>query len=152
GYAFGLFLIPVRIAGEFIGEQMGLALASLIDPLAEGSSAVMTQIFELIGTLIFFSLDGHHLFLATLHKTFARWPVGGSWFPVPMAHLLNGAASAQEMGILLAAPLAACMFIASVVLALMARAAPQLNIWSIGFTLRVLVGLVGVALLLPHLG
>lgn len=152
GYAFSMFLVPVRIAGEFIAEEMGLSMASLVDPLAENSSAVITQIFEMLGTVIFLGLDGHHLFLATLNSTFTRWPVGGSLFPVPLTHLVDGVASAQEWGMLLAAPIGICLFIASVVMAFMARAAPQMNIWSVGFALRVVVGLVAAVVVLPHLG
>jgi flagellar biosynthetic protein FliR len=152
GFAFGLVLVPARVAGEYIGQEMGLSMASLADPMAESQSGLMGQVFEMLGVLIFFGLDGHHVFLAALHGSFARVPVGGCMGAVPVGALVAGVASAEEWGLLLAAPLAVCLFITSVVLALMARAAPQLNILSVGFGLRLAVGLVAVLVLLPEIG
>ncbi len=152
GFAFGLFLVPVRIAGEYIGQEMGLTLGSLSDPTSESSSTAVTQILEMLGILLFLGLDGHHIFLAALHSTFLRWPVGGALPGLPVAHLVYGAAAAQEWGLLLAAPVGVCLFLTTVVLALMARVAPQLNIFSVGFALRLGVGLAALLLLLPELG
>jgi flagellar biosynthetic protein FliR len=151
GYGFSLFLLPARIAGEFIGQEMGLALASLTDPSAESSATLLGQLFEIIGALVFFGLDGHHVWLAALHATFARWPIGSSISPLPVAPLVSGLTQAHEWGLLVAAPLAACLFVTSVLLALMARAAPQLNLLSVGFTLRLGVGLVAAVVFLPDL-
>jgi flagellar biosynthetic protein FliR len=152
GYAFGLVLVPARVAGEYIGQEMGLSMASLADPMAESQAGLMGQVFEMLGVLIFFGLDGHHVFLAALHGSFTRVPVGGSIGVVPVAALVSGAASAEEWGLLLAAPLAVCLFITSVVLALMARVAPQLNVLSVGFGLRLAVGLVAAFVLMPEIG
>ncbi len=126
GYMLGLLLAPARIAGEFIGQEMGLAFGNLIDPTSAQPSGPVTQIFEMIGILVFFGLDGHQLFLIALHATFGRWPLGGSLTALPVAQLVTGAATAEEWGILLAAPLAFCLFLTTAVLALMARAAPGL--------------------------
>jgi len=151
GYAFGLFLLPARVAGEFIGQEMGLALASVADPAAESSATLVGQLFEILGALIFFGLDGHHAWLAALHASFARWPIGSSIFALPVAPLVSGVTQAHEWGLLIAAPLAACLFVTSVLLALMARAAPQLNLLSVGFALRLGVGLVAAVVFMPEL-
>lgn len=151
GYAFGLFLLPARIAGEFIGQEMGLALASVSDPSTESSATLLGQIFEIIGMMVFFGLDGHHVWLAALHATFARWPIGSSISGLPVAPLVSGLAQAHEWGLLIAAPLAACLFVTSVWLALMARAAPQLNLLSVGFALRLGVGLVAGVVFMPEM-
>jgi flagellar biosynthetic protein FliR len=152
GYALGLLLVPARIAGEYLGQEMGLTLGSLSDPGADHSATVMGQIFEMFGTLIFLGLDGHHVFLMALRGTFAHWPIGGALAGLPVNDLVSGAAAAQEWGLVLAAPLAVCLFLTAVVLSLMARAVPQLNILTIGFPLRIGVGLVAAILLLPNLG
>jgi flagellar biosynthetic protein FliR len=151
GYVFGLFLVPARVAGEFISQGMGLTLGNIINPTGETSSSVVSQIFEMLATLIFFGLDGHHVFLAVLHSTFARWPIGGPGVPLPVMHVVTGAASAEEWGLLLAAPVGLCLFLTSVVLALMARVAPQMNIFSVGYTLQVGIGLAGAIFLMSDL-
>lgn len=152
GYGFGLVLLPARVAGEFLTQQMGLSVVTALNPGAEATTGTVTQFFETLGILIFLGLDGHHLFLAALHATFTTWPVGGPGTPLPLVPVLNGVGRTQEWGLLLAAPLGVCLFLTSVLLAFMARAAPQLNIYSVGFTLQVGVALVATLLLLPEVG
>ena len=152
GQVFAVFLLPARIAGEFIGQEMGLALGHLTNPGVESSATVLGEVFEMFGVLIFFGLDGHHVMLAALHAAFLRWPIGGPMGELPVAGLVSALSSAQEWGLVLAAPIGACLFLTTVVLALMARAAPQLNILSVGFSLRLGVGLAALVLLMPEMG
>ena len=152
GYGFSLVLLPARVAGEFLTQQMGMSVVTVLNPAAESAAGTVTQFFEMIAALIFLGLDGHHLFLAALHATFAHWPVGGPGTPLPVLHVLHGVGRTQEWGLLLAAPLGVCLFVTTVLLAFMARAAPQLNIYSVGFTLQVGVALVALLVLLPEFG
>jgi flagellar biosynthetic protein FliR len=64
---------------------------------------------------------------------------------------LQAVSSSTEWGLMLAAPIACCLFITSLILGMMARAAPQLNLMSIGFSLRIIVGLVATSLLWPDI-
>jgi flagellar biosynthetic protein FliR len=150
GYVFSLFLMPARVAGEFIGQEMGLSLANLTDPAGENSATLLGQVFEILGLLVFFGMDGHHVWLASLHTMFARWPIGGSIGSLPVVPLVAGLSAAHEWGLVLAAPVAICTFVTSILLAFMARTAPQLNLFSIGFALRLGVGLIAALLFLPE--
>lgn len=152
GYGFGLVMVPARVAGEFLTQQMGLSVATVLNPMAETGTGTVTQFFELLAILIFLGLDGHHVFLAAFHSTFALWPIGGAGTNLPVAHLLHGVAQTEEWGLLLAAPLGLCLFLTSVLLAFMARAAPQLNVYSVGFTVQILVALTATLVLLPEVG
>ncbi len=149
GYAMSLVLLPVRIAGDYLGQEMGLALAAQSDPTAPNPSIVLSQLFEMLAGVLFLGLDGHHLFLAALHSTFLHIPLGGwsSWSAA--GPMVMGLAQAQEWGLMLAAPIGAILFLTSVVLALLTRAAPQMNLFSIGFGLRVGIGLAAALWLLP---
>ncbi len=149
GFAFGLFLLPARIAGEFITTQVGLNVAPLPGPTGDSAAGPLTTVFETVAGLVFLVADGHHVVLGVLHASFAAYPLGG--MNVPQAGpAINGLATAYEMGLLLAAPLAACLFLLAITLAVMARAAPALNIYSVGFTLQVFVVLFGGLFLLPE--
>jgi flagellar biosynthesis protein FliR len=150
GFAFGLFLLPARVAGEFITTQVGLNITPQVGPTGDESAGTITTVFETVAGLVFLIANGHHVVLAALHASFALYPLGGTTVP-QAAPAVNGLAGAYEMGVLLAAPLAACLFLLAVTLAIMARAAPQLNVYSIGFTLQVLVVLFGGLFLLPEL-
>ena len=98
---------------------------------------------------MFLVADAHHVVLAVLHASFAVLPLGGTTVP-QAGPMVNGLAAAYEMGLLLAGPLALCLFLLAVTLAVMARAAPQLNIYSVGFTLQVMVVLLGGLFLMPE--
>jgi len=151
GFAFNLFLVPARVAGEFLTQEMGLALAATFGPTNDRAAGPITLIFETMSGLLFLGLDLHHVFLATLHATFRRYPVGGAPGVIPTAQLLDAATAAQELGILAAGPLAVVLFLVIVGLALMTRTAPQLNVYAIGFGLQAAAGVVGTLVLLPEI-
>ncbi len=149
GLAFGLFLLPGRIAGEFVTQQIGLNISPQLGPAGQESAGPLTNVFETAGALVFLLVDGHHIVLMAFHASFATLPIGGSAIP-EAGPMVTGLATAYEMGLLLAAPLALCLFLLAVTLAVMARAAPQLNIYSVGFTLQVLVALIAGLVLVPE--
>ncbi|MBY0230987.1 MAG: flagellar biosynthetic protein FliR [Gemmataceae bacterium] len=147
---FSLFLAPLRIAGEFVTQQIGLAPAGLLGASFSSPASPLTVILESLGGLVFLELDGHHIVLAVLHASFAKYPLGGLALPTGTA-AVGGVAAAEAMGVMLAGPLALALFLLTVSLALMGRAVPQLNIYSVGFALQSLVCLVAALLLLPDL-
>jgi flagellar biosynthetic protein FliR len=151
GFGLSILLMPIRTAGEYIGQEMGLSLASVANPMSSDSATLVGQLFESLGIALFLGLNGHHAWLVALHGTFARWPIGGEFPSVPVVPMTAAVARAHEWGLLLAVPLATCMFACSVLLALMARVAPQLNLISIGFSLRVGIGLLAAAVFVPDL-
>jgi flagellar biosynthetic protein FliR len=151
GYVFSLFLMPARIAGEYIAEEMGLSIGGQLDPTANHSSSLISQALETLATLLFLGLDCHHLCIAALYGTFRRWPVGEMTLNLPLAEMIRATAAVEEWGLLVGAPVGVCLFLTSVVLALLSRLAPQLNIFNMGFALRVGVGLISLLVLLPGL-
>jgi flagellar biosynthesis protein FliR len=151
GYAMGLILLPVKIAGQYLGQEMGLAMGQLLGPTSTAPSAVISTLFEILATMLLLGLDGHHLFLTTFRGTFTRYPIGGVFEPPPVDGLVEGLARSQEWGMGLAAPLGGALFVTTIVLAILSRSVPQMNLFSVGFSLRVTVGLGGAYLLLPDL-
>lgn len=150
GFAFGLFLLPARIAGEFVTQQIGLAISPQVGPGGTDAAGPLTLAFEAMASLLFLAVDAHHVVLGVLHASFSQLPLGGEFVP-KVGPMLAGLTSAHEMGLMLAGPLALCLFLLAVVLAVMARAAPQLNVYSVGFSLQVMVALLGALFLLPEM-
>jgi flagellar biosynthetic protein FliR len=150
GFAFGLFLAPARIAGEFIGQEIGLSFGNVVTAGGDGSAGPLTVLLELLAALVFFGLDLHHVFLGVLYATLQQYPVGAG-LRIPVCDAVGATAAAGEWGVLLAGPVALCLFLTTLVLALLSRAAPQMNLYTVGFPLRMLVGLAAVLLLLPQL-
>lgn len=151
GLLFSLFLAPVHIAGEFITQQIGLAQSAVLGPAADTSAPPLTLILEALAGFVFLELNGHHVVFAVLHGTFARYPLGGAFVPVPAGSLVSALVVAETCGVLLAGPLALAMFLLTIVLAVLGRAAPQVNVYSVGFTLQALAGLAGALVLTPEL-
>jgi len=150
-FAIGLFLLPMQIAGAFIGQEMGLNMASQADPTGQGSSTVVNQVFLTIGTLLFFVFDLHHAVLQVLHYSFYTRPIGAA-FEFPSAtRIVGGLADAHSAGLLLSAPVVAALFIGLITLLITARTAPQLNMFTIGFPMRIAVGLVAVLVFFPEM-
>jgi flagellar biosynthetic protein FliR len=149
GYGLGLFMVPVHVAGEYVTQEMGLSFGSQLNPTGDASSSPLTQILEMMAIAVFFGVDGHHVLLGVLHATFAHYPLTGGLPDVPVARLVGGAALAEEWGLMLAAPVGLLLFLTTVLLALLTRAAPQMNLYTVGFPLRLGVGLAASLLLLP---
>jgi flagellar biosynthesis protein FliR len=150
GFLFALFLLPARIAGEFVTAQIGLNAAPSASPAGAEGGGPITVTLETLGGLLFLVADGHHIVLLALHSSFTTFPLGGTLLP-QLGPMVNGLASAYDAGLYLAGPLAMCLFLLSVCLAIMTRAAPQLNVYSIGFALQVIVALLGLLFLLPEI-
>ncbi|MCU0703609.1 MAG: flagellar biosynthetic protein FliR [Fimbriiglobus sp.] len=150
GFAFSLFLLPARVAGEFVTLQIGLNAAQAPSPAGPDGGGPITVAFETASGMLFLIADGHHLLFHALHASFGTLPLGGTLLP-DVNPMLDGLGSAYQLGLLLAGPLALCLFLLSVTLAVMTRAAPQLNVYSVGFTLQVFVTLLGGLFLLPEL-
>lgn len=150
GFAFALFLLPARIAGEFLTQQIGLSVSPQAGPTGTDSTGQVARLFETVAALVFLLADGHHLAFAALHATFGTLPLGGPALP-QFGPMVAGLDTAYDMGLLLAGPLGVCLFLLSITLAVMTRAAPQLNVYSLGFTLQVIVLMVGGLFLMPEL-
>lgn len=150
GFAMGLFLMPARVAGEMLAQESGLTIGNILSATGDGVGNPFVILFEMIASLVFFTLDFHHVFLTVLHATFTRYPIGRA-FALPTLDVVTAVGAAEEGGLLLAAPLVLCVFLTTVVLMMMARAAPQLNLFSVGLPLRVLVSLGVILVLLPQM-
>jgi flagellar biosynthetic protein FliR len=151
GFGFGLFVAPLRIAGDYIAEEMGLTLASVADPTQGDLRNVVGQLLESLGVLLFFALNLHHSLLLALHVSLQRWPIGSLLPRLSAAAVVGGVDDAQQWGLLLAAPVGACLFATTVALVILARMAPQLNLFSIGLTVRLGVGLLAFLVFLPDM-
>lgn len=143
GFAAKIVFGAIDLAGEYMGFQMGLSFATFYDPLSAAQTPVITEFFNLIALLLFMSVNGHLLYVATLAQSFQAIPVGaqllgnGSWL-----NLAELGAKIFASGLLLALPMIVALMIANIALAVLTRAAPQLNIFSLGFPLTLLGGFV----------
>src|SRR5262249_49646261 len=125
------------------GMQMGLSIMNLVDPSTGASMPVIAQFYGLFATLLFFVLDAHHIFVRGIFMSFDLAPLGAPGFSPGIAVTLTTLVGKLfVMSVELAAPVMAALFLADVALGLVARTIPQMNIFTIGFPLKIALGLV----------
>ena len=150
GFSARLIFKALRSAGELIGHQMGMALARASDPVTGVETTVVANLCEALGVIVFFTVGGHRLFVTTMHKSLQEWPLG-QMLPASFVKELTVTAAARSfmMAFAFAAPLVVAMFSVALIMAILARLVPEINVLIVGFPLRVGGGLVGFTLLLP---
>ncbi len=152
GFAAQIVFTAVTVAGEFIGTQMGLGFATFYDPLNSSQTPVIGEFLSLMSLLTFLSLNGHLLYIGTLAQSFSAIPV--SAVPLGAGSWLNLAELGSKMfsaGLLLALPVIVALMITNIALAVLTKAAPQLNIFALGFPLTLTGGFVALTISLNYL-
>ncbi len=156
GLAMGFILQMVFsafvIAGQSIATAMGLGFASIVDPQNGVQVPVIGQALLIMVTLIFLALNGHLLFIRVVAESFRQLPVG---IIVPNAkglwQLVSWGSTMFSSGVLIALPAVAALLLVNIAFGVTARAAPQLNIFAVGFPVMLMVGLVFLIIILPTL-
>lgn len=150
-WVLGLLFVPMKVAGAYIAQEMGLTLANLSSPIDQQSSNVVSQFTEAVGTLAFFACDAHHLLFRMFGAVLRLFPVGQP-FELPSREWLVGCvAGAESAGLEIAAPVAAGLFLTLVLLLFIMRIAPQFNLMTLGMQLRLLAGTLLLVLLVPDM-
>ena len=145
GLALTMMLLAGEVAGTLIGQQAGLSLGEVSNPLQEHQASVLGQIYTTVLTLVFLIAGGHRAMIAAVMDTFAIIPVMTMRDTGSIVLLLTETLTAAFVaGIRIAGPAMIALFLAAITLAVLSRAMPQLNILTIGFTTKVVLAL-GVA-------
>lgn len=152
GFTLRLVFAAFVLAGQLIGQTMGLGFASMVDPQNGVQVPVVSQFYLIIVTLLFLAMNGHLILIEVLAASFKSLPVGGAgitgqglWSVVVFGgQVFSGA-------ILISLPAMTALLVVNVAFGVMTRAAPQLNIFAIGFPVMIFLGLVIILLTLPVL-
>lgn len=135
-----LFQIHV-LAGQIIAMQMGLGFASMNDPAMGISVAVVGQVFTMLVTLLFLALNGHLVAIEVLVESFTTLPIGQTLQAVDFHTLALRFSWVMASALLIGLPAVTALLIVNLSFGVMMRAAPQLNIFSVGFPLTLVFGL-----------
>jgi flagellar biosynthetic protein FliR len=137
-----IIFAAVEFSGQIIGMQMGLTISSILDPTRGTQVQIMSVVQTLFATLLFLSLNIHHLFIRAIMDSFNVIPLGGWRLSGELVNfLVMRTADIFIIGIRLAAPVMVALLLATVALGIMARAFPQMNIFMISLPLNVGLGL-----------
>lgn len=152
GFLLRLAFEALAFGGQMVATQMGLGFASLVDPQSGAQSPLLAQIYTLLGSLIFLSLNGHLLLIRLLVDSFTILPVAPIGVDRDLFWILVSWGSQMFAGaVLIALPAVASLLLVTLSFGVMTRAAPQLNILSVGFPITLVLGLVIILQSLPTL-
>jgi flagellar biosynthesis protein FliR len=141
GFVARLSLAIAEIASDSVAPAMGLAAAQMFDPSLGGQGTVLTKVLRYVAILVALSTGLHHLVLRALHRSFEIIHPGTLVHPARFTGAISMfVAETLVSGVALALPFLAVLLIAQVALAFVARAAPQMQIFSVGFAVTLGVG------------
>lgn len=150
GFIGYLFFSLLYLAGRIADMQIGFAMVSVINPQDDTQIPLMGSFFYTMAILIFLSTNGHHVFIQSLKYSFDHIPLGGLRINIFMIDKLIEIMSVTfVISFKIAAPILISIFISNVLLGILARTMPQMNVFVVGMPLKILVGLVVIILVFP---
>ena len=152
GFAVRIIFTAIEFAGEIIGLQMGLNFAGFFDPATAQQATATSSFFSTMVAFLFIAMNGHLLVIEAVVQSLVAFPVS----PEPFAFLHavrpeTWGAEIFRLGLWIALPLIAMLLFVNMMLGVIARVAPQISIFSVGFPITMSVGLIGVMFTLPLL-
>lgn len=141
-----------RIAGQLVDLQIGNAMAQIFDPSQGSQNTLLGQVFNLMAVMIFLGLNGHHSLILALIKSFTMVPLGnGEIAGGTVSLLVTTFTSMIAIAVQIAAPIIAVLIIIDISLGMIGKTVPQINVFMTGFPLKIGLGLLTIAFILPLL-
>jgi len=152
GFAMRLVFGAVEMAGEISSLTMGLGFASFFDPMSQGRSSAVSQFLVWVMTLAVMAVNGHLILLEAVAESFYTLPVAAiSFHNDGFWDLALWGSKVFTAGLQLSLPVVAALLITNVALGILTRAAPQLNLFGIGFPITLGVGFLTMTMILPYM-
>ena len=152
GFILQMVFSALNQAGEYIALSMGLGFASAVDPVGGVQVPMISQFLTILATLIFLALNGHLVLIELLLRSFETFPVAGAGLTSDDLWAVIAFGSQMFSGaVLIALPAMASLLLVNLAMGVVTRAAPQLNIFAVGFPVTILAGFLILILTLPAL-
>jgi flagellar biosynthetic protein FliR len=154
GLALGLIVAvvfaAVKLSARMIEREIGFAMAEILDPLTGETTQPLSSLVEMIFIILFLSANGHHLLLSIISKSYDAFPAGSiPTIPILTRGIIQAGSAMLVAGLKLAAPIIAAFLILMVILAILARIVPEMDILFTSLPLRVGLGFLMVIIFLP---
>ena len=152
GLVFQLAFAAINVAGEQMAGAMGLGFAAMVDPQTGAQSPVISQFLSIMMTMIFLVTEGHHILLRLLATSYEVLPIGTDFNGDMFLGIVKAGTLIFSAALLIAAPVVFLIFLTNIIVGFMTRVAPQMNIFSIGFTITIFMGFAVLLVSLPTIG
>jgi flagellar biosynthetic protein FliR len=145
-----ILITGAEFAGHLAGHQMGLSYGATVDPQSGVRNPLLSVLFGNIAVITFLMIDGHHAVLRALRQSYVDLPIGMGGVNAAMYQNVGRLLGIVfSLGVRLVAPVVLVLFLVEIAMALLARSAPMLNLNAAGAPVRMLVGLLMLALMVP---
>lgn len=154
GVALGMtvkfIFVGATMAGQFIGIQMGLGMANVLDPQSQTQISVVSTFISLMTVLLLLEVNAHHYFLISLAKSFEIIQPYGVYLSRPMLRdFLEMSSRIFVLAFQIASPVIAVLMFVYAILGILGKTVPQMNIFAVGFPVTITVGFLVLGLSLP---
>ncbi|MFW6386427.1 MAG: flagellar biosynthetic protein FliR [Bacillota bacterium] len=141
GFIVFIIFSSLQLAGQFIDLRMGFRMANVVDPMYGTNSPLIGQFKNVLSILVFLAIDGHHILFRQLYGTFETIGPGGAEFTGHTGeYLMRVSGNLFLIAFRIALPVVGTIFLADVILGFLVRTVPQLNIFIIGFPMKIMLG------------
>jgi len=155
GYAADLAFGAIQIAGAAMSLGSGFESSRIFNPSMGDSGSAFDQIFVMTAATVFLMIDGHHLVIIAIQRTFQLLPVNGDLPFSGLESVVSATSTFISAGVHLALPVMTALLLTDFTLGLLARVAPQVQVYFLGLPVKVVVSLLALSLmfvgLLPYL-
>lgn len=152
GLAVGAVLAGAELGGQLASGQLMLSYGSVIDPQGGARNTLLASLYGNLALLTFFAINGHHALLRALADSYQALPIGVGAIADSLAgSVMRLLGVVFQFGLRLAAPVIVVMLVVELATGLISRAAPALNLMVVGTPVRLIIGLLVVAAVVPQI-
>ncbi len=152
GFVSKILFMGVQMAGHLMGFQMGFMIAQVIDPSSGQQVSIIGQFKFILAILIFLAIDGHHILINAVVGSFNVVAIGKMVFTEASANLLiRSCVDIFLIAVKLGSPVIVTLFLTDVALGIIARTVPQMNIFIVGFPIKISAGFLILAVSFPFI-
>jgi flagellar biosynthetic protein FliR len=153
GFVLQIAFAAPLVASEVIGTSMGIGFANAVDPNSGVSSPAIGQFLSILLTLLFLSVDGHLILVDLIVRSYETMPPGAAWLEAErMKNIALFGGYAFLAGLLLALPVGFLLLCLNLIVGMLSRSAPALNLFAVGLPASLAVGVVGLLVAMPAMG
>lgn len=143
GFITGLLFYGIQFAGHFISFQMGFAMVQIIDPQSQDRVPIIGQFYFIMAILLFLIINGHHIILGALVESFRIVPIGTGILSGELTVLLTKmTGNVFVLALKIASPIMVTLFLTDVMMGIIARTVPQMNIFFVSLPLKIGMGMI----------
>ncbi len=150
GYSAFLLFSSIYLAGEIIDIEMGFGIVNVLDPQSNTQVPLMGNYYYIITILLFLSVNGHHMLISTIIRSYELLPIGKAIYGRELLNtVIIGFKDMFLLGVRIALPIVAIIFLTDLALGIIARTVPQMNVFIVGLPVKITVGIIGMIIVFP---